>query len=138
SDDPQEKSIPLCTIRNFPHLPVHCVEWALSEFKSLFTQNISEIRTAVEEVEEKPIPDQIKRLIAMRPRTPKDALSSAIKLFYIQFTQNPSRLLDTFPPGHITDEGAPFWTPPKRIPAPITLSVADPLHISFIQSAYLL
>ncbi|TBU13286.1 ThiF-like ubiquitin-activating enzyme, partial [Hamiltosporidium tvaerminnensis] len=43
SRDPPDKSIPLCTIRNFPHCIEHTIEWALSEFKSNFEEKIISI-----------------------------------------------------------------------------------------------
>lgn len=36
-EDPDEgHEIPVCTLKMFPEDTVHCVEWALSEFKDLF------------------------------------------------------------------------------------------------------
>ncbi|TBT99859.1 ubiquitin-activating enzyme [Hamiltosporidium tvaerminnensis] len=43
SRDPPDKSIPLCTIRNFPHCIEHTIEWALSEFQSNFEEKIISI-----------------------------------------------------------------------------------------------
>lgn len=34
--DPPEESIPLCTIKNFPHQVEHCIEWSREVFTSLF------------------------------------------------------------------------------------------------------
>ncbi|KAI5185086.1 ubiquitin-activating enzyme E1 [Nematocida homosporus] len=135
TDDPQERSIPLCTIRNFPHLPVHCVEWALAEFKSLFSERILEAKSAISEAAVTELPLQVKRLLATRPKTPEDALVEAIKLFYKRFTKTPALLLETFPANHMTEEGTPFWIPPKKMPTPIDLSVEDPEHLLFINSA---
>lgn len=33
SVDPPEESIPMCTLRNFPHLIEHCIEWARDQFE---------------------------------------------------------------------------------------------------------
>lgn len=30
--------IPMCTLRNFPHLPLHCIEWARDQFAALFVK----------------------------------------------------------------------------------------------------
>ncbi|OAG29325.1 ubiquitin-activating enzyme E1 [Nematocida displodere] len=133
--DPQEKSIPLCTIRNFPHLPVHCVEWALAEFKTLFTERISEIKLSVESAGKEEISDAIKWVIYTRPKTPKEALVEAVKMFYRKFIKGPNTLLTAFPADHRTDEGTPFWTPPKKMPTPAVLSLDNPSHLSYITTA---
>lgn len=36
SNDPPEKSIPMCTIRNFPHAIEHTIEWARDLFEGMF------------------------------------------------------------------------------------------------------
>ena len=33
SVDPPEESIPMCTLRNFPHLIEHCIEWSRDHFE---------------------------------------------------------------------------------------------------------
>jgi ubiquitin-activating enzyme E1 len=37
SQDPQEKSFPVCTIKNFPNSIEHTIHWARNEFEELFT-----------------------------------------------------------------------------------------------------
>ena len=38
SRDPQEKSFPMCTLRSFPYLIDHCIEWARAKFDDLFVK----------------------------------------------------------------------------------------------------
>lgn len=137
TEDPQEKSIPLCTIRNFPNLPVHCVEWALSEFKGLFTERITELRAALSGSREE-LSENSKRTLRSMPENSNEALKEAIKLFYDRFYRAPEMLLKTFPTNHITDEGTPFWAPPKRMPTPIALDPGNEKHRSFVRSAHAL
>jgi len=40
--DPPEKGIPMCTIRNFPNNIEHCVEWGLGIFDKIFNTGISD------------------------------------------------------------------------------------------------
>ena len=35
---PSEKSIPICTIKNFPNAIEHTIQWAREEFEGLFTE----------------------------------------------------------------------------------------------------
>lgn len=30
--------VPMCTLRNFPHLTEHCIEWARDQFELLFVK----------------------------------------------------------------------------------------------------
>ena len=36
SQDPEEKSIPLCTLKNFPNAIEHTLQWARDKFEGLF------------------------------------------------------------------------------------------------------
>ena len=36
SRDPPEKDIPMCTLRHFPNIIEHCIEWGLEGFNTLF------------------------------------------------------------------------------------------------------
>ena len=38
SQDPPEKSIPICTLKNFPNAIEHTLQWARDQFEGLFTQ----------------------------------------------------------------------------------------------------
>ncbi|KAI5126325.1 ubiquitin-activating enzyme E1 [Nematocida parisii] len=138
SNDPQEKSIPLCTIRNFPYLPVHCVEWALADFKALFYERILEGKEALSTLGVEPLAESMQTLLFSAPRTPSDAVKEAVRLFQERFTEGPEKLCDSFPRDHVTEEGTPFWVPPKRMPVPETLSFTDPLHTGYLRSTYYL
>merc|ERR1711887_357500 len=37
SQDPPEKSIPICTLKNFPNAIEHTLQWARDQFEGLFT-----------------------------------------------------------------------------------------------------
>jgi ubiquitin-activating enzyme E1 len=36
SQDPPEESIAMCTLRNFPSLIEHCIEWGRNAFNNIF------------------------------------------------------------------------------------------------------
>ncbi len=36
SQDPPEEAIPMCTMRNFPNLIEHCIEWGRDSFNTMF------------------------------------------------------------------------------------------------------
>ena len=41
--DPEDDSIPMCTIRNFPNKIEHCVEWSLDIFNKILTESINDL-----------------------------------------------------------------------------------------------
>ena len=41
----EEDSIPMCTLRNFPHFPEHCIEWARAQFSDWFEDMPSEFNS---------------------------------------------------------------------------------------------
>ena len=38
SQDPPEKGVPMCTMRSFPYLINHCIEWARAKFFDIFVK----------------------------------------------------------------------------------------------------
>lgn len=48
SQDPDEESIPLCTLKNFPHLIEHCIQWARDYFEGAFVEGPNEYQKYAE------------------------------------------------------------------------------------------
>jgi ubiquitin-activating enzyme E1 len=48
SQDPPEESIPLCTLKNFPHLIDHTIQWARDYFEGEFVEGPNECSKFVE------------------------------------------------------------------------------------------
>ena len=47
SRDPPEKSIPICTLKNFPHQIEHTLQWARDWFEGAFVQNPGDINSYI-------------------------------------------------------------------------------------------
>jgi ubiquitin-activating enzyme E1 len=45
------------------------------------------------------------------------------------------QLLYNFPLDMVTSAGTPFWSGPKRAPAPLAFSADDPTHLGFVTAA---
>merc|ERR1719174_2388269 len=45
----QGGGIPMCTLRNFPHLPDHCIEWARDQFELLFVKSVKQVKKFYED-----------------------------------------------------------------------------------------
>lgn len=52
SQDPPEESIPMCTLRSFPNLIEHCIEWGRAKFEGLFAQRVMDSIDLVKDQEQ--------------------------------------------------------------------------------------
>ncbi|KAK9881581.1 hypothetical protein WA026_016454 [Henosepilachna vigintioctopunctata] len=148
SQDPPEKSIPICTLKNFPNAIEHTLQWARDMFEGLFRQsaeNASQYLTDSDFVERtlklpgvQPIEilDSVKTaLIDERPKSIEDCVAWARHHWQEQYCNQIKQLLFNFPPDQLTSTGQLFWSGPKRCPEPLQFDVNNPLHLDYIWSA---
>jgi len=148
TQDPPEKSIPICTLKNFPNAIEHTLQWARDSFEGAFnkaaenaSQYISD-PTFLDRVLKLPgvqpleIIESVKvALIDERPKNFADCVRWA-RLNWQEYYSNQIRqLLFNFPPDQQTSSGQPFWSGPKRCPKPLTFDVNDPMHLDYIYAA---
>lgn len=148
SQDPPEKSIPICTLKNFPNAIEHTLQWARDNFEGLFKQaaeNASQYLSdpmfidrslklpGVQPVE---VLESVKlALVDERPSGFEDCVLWARNHFQDQYSNQIKQLLFNFPPEQLTSSGQPFWSGPKRCPGPLTFDVEDPLHLDYVWAA---
>lgn len=148
SQDPPEKSIPICTLKNFPNAIEHTLQWARDVFEGLFTQIPSSVNqylthTDFAETLRTQPSAQVREtlegirecLVTHRPRTFDDCVAWARSKFEEYFNNQIQQLLYNFPPDQTTSSGVPFWSGPKRCPKPLTFNPADPMHVDFVVAA---
>lgn len=148
SQDPPEKSIPICTLKNFPNAIEHTLQWARDEFEGLFKQpaeNVNQYLTDPKFMERtlrlagtQPLEvlEAVQRsLVLQRPQTWADCVTWACHHWHTQYSNNIRQLLHNFPPDQLTSSGAPFWSGPKRCPHPLTFDVNNPLHLDYVMAA---
>lgn len=149
SRDPPEKSIPICTLKNFPYQIEHTLQWARDYFEG-------EFRTAAEEansyiIRGQQYVDDLRKqgpstmvstletvhscLVADRPTSVGDCVVWARMQFEKLFNFDIRQLLHTFPKDSVDKNGVPFWSGTKRAPTPVEFNPTDPLHIDFIVAA---
>eukprot|EP00401_Gymnodinium_catenatum_P001441 CAMPEP_0117528874 /NCGR_PEP_ID=MMETSP0784-20121206/37542_1 /TAXON_ID=39447 /ORGANISM="" /LENGTH=1032 /DNA_ID=CAMNT_0005325179 /DNA_START=28 /DNA_END=3126 /DNA_ORIENTATION=- len=149
SQDPPEESIPLCTLKHFPNAIEHTIEWSRDVFEQLFVEAPREVNTYLQD----PGPflakvptegtgtSQLARLNSIKSRLERQSggfdvcTQFAVVEFQDKFHDAISQLLHTFPKDHVTSEGTPFWSGPKRAPEPIQFDANDPLHLDFVVAA---
>lgn len=137
SSDPPEKSIPICTLKNFPNQIEHTIQWARDLFEGLFkgpaeqvnlyltTPNFIE-QTMKQSGNQKEVLDNISRLLDREfARSYQDCIKWAIFKFEELFANTIKQLLYNFPKDSVTASGTPFWSGPKRAPEPLVFNAEN-------------
>lgn len=148
SQDPPEKSIPICTLKNFPNAIEHTLQWARDLFEGQFTQApltaaqyISEPgfkEKALQLPGAQPVEtmETVRRLLVKeRPSNFGDCVAWARLTWQELFHNQVAQLLHNFPPDQVTSTGNPFWSGPKKCPHPLTYDPANALHMDFVEAA---
>ncbi|KAM0725118.1 Ubiquitin-like modifier-activating enzyme 1 [Formica fusca] len=148
SQDPPEKSIPICTLKNFPNAIEHTLQWARDSFEGLFRQSAENAAQYISDpqfidrtlklpgVQPLEVLESVKTaLVDERPSTFADCVAWARCHWQEQYSNQIRQLLYNFPPDQVTSSGQPFWSGPKRCPDPLTFDVNDPLHMDYIMAA---
>eukprot|EP00388_Colpodella_angusta_P007581 GDKJ01021329.1.p1 GENE.GDKJ01021329.1~~GDKJ01021329.1.p1 ORF type:complete len:1075 (-),score=296.33 GDKJ01021329.1:141-3365(-) len=149
SQDPPEESIPVCTLRNFPHQVEHCLEWARDLFTGFFEQTPQAAATYIRDPvsflaqlsKEGTIFNQreklqnVKSLLEACQIASYDAcVQRAVDIFQTRFHDDIAQLILNYPKDHTTSDGLPFWSGPKRFPQALSFNPEDPVHMSFVFS----
>ncbi len=148
SRDPPEKSIPICTLKNFPHAIEHTLQWGRDWFEGAFTQNARDVNgylSAPDQFLDHLAKQQNSRietlesirnsLVTHRPRRFEECIEWARLEFEDKYVNQIKQLLHTFPSGTVTSTGTLFWSGTKREPKPIEFDPQDPTHMGFIIAA---
>lgn len=147
SRDPPEKSIPICTLKNFPNAIEHTLQWARDSFEGLFTQTAETVTQYINDpkfmeraqklqgMQLLETMETLEKAIKQKPNSFEDCISWARLLFQDYFHNQIVQLLFNFPPDQVTSMGALFWSGPKRCPKKIVFDANDELHLDFVVSA---
>ncbi|AFZ79661.1 ubiquitin-protein ligase, putative [Theileria equi strain WA] len=141
TQDPPETSIPLCTLKHFPYQVEHTIEWARDVFEGLFTQipqDLKKICNNEDDIHDIPA-ERLKLILNLltldKAHVKEGLLKISAELFNQYFVNDIQQLLYSFPKDHVTSEGQKFWSPPKRVPSPLTFSLEDKVVSTFIIAA---
>uniref|UniRef100_A0A8C4TMQ4 E1 ubiquitin-activating enzyme n=1 Tax=Erpetoichthys calabaricus TaxID=27687 RepID=A0A8C4TMQ4_ERPCA len=148
--DPPEEEIPFCTLKSFPAVIEHTIQWARDKFESLFTHKPSiynkfwQTHSSAEQVlqrmksrESLEGSFQVIKLLSRRPAQWEDCVLLARFKFEKYFKRKAVQLLHSFPIDTRLKDGSLFWQSPKRPPSPIEFEFKDEFngHIDFITAA---
>ncbi|KRY23477.1 Ubiquitin-like modifier-activating enzyme 1 [Trichinella patagoniensis] len=152
SHDPPEKSIPICTLRNFPNTIEHTIQWARDLFEGAFSipaelanQFLDDPRGFFDRIDKMHDSQKLELLENVyhylsddRPATVEACVRWARLQFEQHFNFQIQQLLYSFPEDQLTAFGTKFWSGSKRCPHAIYFDSSNPEHRQFIfASAFL-
>ncbi len=143
TQDPPEKSIPICTLRNFPNAIEHTLQWARDMFEGIFsnpaTAGIDFLKDQENYIQRvmklqgsQPYEELMtvyKALVEERPKTIQECVRWARLHFQELYHNSIEQLLYNFPKDQLTSSGVPFWSGPKRCPHSLKFSTDNPTHL---------
>lgn len=143
SQDPPEKSIPLCTLRSFPNKIDHTIAWAKSLFQGFFSENPESVnlylsqpnyveQTLKQNPDIKGTLDSISSYLNQRPYSFEECVKWARLQFEYKFNHEVEQLLYNFPKDAKTSNGGNFWSGPKRAPDPLVFDINNKNHCDFV------
>ncbi|OJI79513.1 hypothetical protein ASPTUDRAFT_78884 [Aspergillus tubingensis CBS 134.48] len=144
SQDPPEKTFPMCTLKSFPNRIEHTIAWARDLFQTYFVGPPEAVnmylsqpnyiqQTLKQAGNEKQTLEHLRDfLVTDKPLTFDDCIVWARNQFEAQYNNAIQQLLYNFPRDSKTSSGQLFWSGPKRAPTPLKFDSANPTHLSFI------
>ena len=149
--DIDDKSIPMCTIRNFPNKIEHCVEWGLDIFERLLSQsfqdldklinNKHELYTELKTINNNVLLEQRYNMLSLylhlyKKKTFKDFIEFCHQIYNNIFKNPIKDILHSFP-SDLTDEyGNEFWSGKKLKPTVIDFNTKNLLIRGFCKNLY--
>jgi ubiquitin-activating enzyme E1 len=146
SRDPPEKSIPICTLKSFPNEIGHTIQWARDLFEGYYVQSAGDVNSYLSQADylqalerqpgvRRPTLEALRTNLCEKPISVEECITWARQRFEELYHNAIAQLLHNFPLDQVTSSGAPFWSGPKRAPAPIVFDGANELHLDFITAA---
>lgn len=144
SQDPPEKSFPMCTLKSFPNRIEHTIAWARDLFQTYFVGPPESVnmylsqpdyidQTLKQAGNEKQTLEHLRDfLVTEKPLTFDDCIVWARQQFEAQYNNAIQQLLYNFPKDSKTSTGQPFWSGPKRAPTPLKFDSTNPTHLGFV------
>jgi ubiquitin-activating enzyme E1 len=144
ADPPQEKSFPICTIKNFPNEIQHTIHWAMDYFElfnrapqnimkwlkdsTVFNQGVSNDNSQGKE-------DVMNFLIKLNIKNFDNCIERAVDMLYLNYKNNILQLLTTYPVDSKKEDGNLFWSNGKRAPKPInSYDVTDENQLDYVEA----
>ena len=144
SDPPQEKSFPVCTIKNFPNQPHHTIHWAMDYFEQFQRgpNNVNGYLTKGKEFIESlsgydksvATEDIHKYMVKYKPESWRGCAKWASDMFLELYRDQIIQLLHNFPKDSLTSSGELFWSKGKRCPDVVNYDLTNSLVVDFLEA----
>lgn len=150
SQDPPEKSFPMCTLRSFPNRIEHTIAWARESFDTLFVKGPEIVNLYLTQPDylgsslkqsgnEKQTLETLRDfLVTEKPLSFDDCIIWARHQFEKNYNHAIAQLLYNFPKDSTTGSGQPFWSGPKRAPDSLKFDPSNETHFTYVEAAAIL
>jgi len=149
-EEQETEGIPMCTLQNFPYLPVHCIEWARASFSRFETlpklwntflldedKFVEQVNTAEGE-ERMAMLKNIEAFVNISANTYEACVELAFTEFVEQHVTRIKNLIFLFPEDETVKDKATgevtglFWTGHKKFPQVPALDLDDDLTSDYL------
>ena len=149
NEEEAPKVIPMCTLRHFPSIITHCIEWSRDVFNAYFISTVNDIKnyftnfeTFKKNIEKEGSATQnLEKLLEEKiiiefliNNDYNKLIEYAVKKYTDNFDYRIQQLLYNFPPDCKNEEGKPFWSGSKKLPHNIPYNSNDELSFLFVKS----
>lgn len=143
----ESNEIPVCTIKTFPYLTEHTLQWSKNIFMEYFNLIIQDYHNFINnpnhiniiELSEKDnYINNINYVIDNYPYTILDSIIWSVKLFKKLFIDDILELQNKYPLNHKNDDNTIFWSGNRKYPNIITFDINNKNIIKFIKYTSLL
>ena len=144
TNDPPEKEVPVCTLKNFPYQIEHTIQWGRDFFEGSFVQGPMETLKYLENPDGiKKLPpgellqcyDHVNNLLSSSfVESFEDCVKVGYKQWHTQYRDQIRLLLKQFPADHKTDGGVDFWSGSKKCPTSFEFDVMNANHLNYVHA----
>jgi ubiquitin-activating enzyme E1 len=153
--------VPMCTLRNFPHLIDHCIEWSRAQLEDMFAVPAAQAATFLENAEEyvakkkattiddtsrqrhtkiQQALDMLTKVkatleIAAGKPTIEVCVEMAWNSFHQMFRDKINDLTSMFPKDAKDKAGNDFWSGHRKYPSSAEYDSENPLHVAYMINA---
>ena len=139
------KQIPMCTLRQFPSIIEHCIEWGKDKFDEYFNQDIQNINNFIgnsfeylnKYKEEDNRTEKLKRIKTILSfiinQDISTIINNSILIFNENYVKNIQKTIDLYPENY-SENGILFWKGCKKFPSVLKLDINDSITFEFIFS----
>ena len=148
NEEEAPKVIPMCTLRHFPSIITHCIEWSRDVFNDYFVSTVNDMKNYFSDFEvfkenikkdgsatqnlEKLLEEKVIIDIILKNDFDK-LIEYAVKKYTDNFDWRIQQLLFNFPPDYKNPDGKPFWSGSKKLPHNIPYNSNDELAFLFVK-----